>query len=552
MAAFNIALELERSPQLSSSSLIERYGKPVEELRAGTLSEVFITEKNYAVKITKRQNVTVKGFDNNLITTKELLPSELSSIVYPLCLNHPNIIKYFNVFVGTDDISLVMRIYEGDVVDLLDIPGNVFHDMRLYKSLCFQMVSAVAYLTSRGILHGDIKPENILYQHVDANTIKFVLADFDLAQSRNCQAKQKRYGVYYTLNYRPPEFLIPYDRYDESADVWALGITLASIYKHGLVFQGEDEKTVISELYDHVPPEMGPFSSAWKKFHEGRTESYNIPFTSNSVVEKFLRKMIHLEPSRRISIFDLQYDDFLAPPFQPYIIKHNTCVDKINYFDRQIEFKMLLRIPTIKSAWSDIINWFLKHQPKLKKRMDSIQITLGAIELAARYFLIQPNIDNREYNLIFLASMYITIIFDGDIIVSKFFSSEDKYNITASDVIDKAVEILSDINFDLCAKTKYDEIYRHKGIISNKILDSATELLLIAFNHLRWFVDYDSADIAFQLSTFYHSKGIYTLNISERKLNVWKKTVKKIYHKHKSDYRKRFRNARKVIKSWKK
>lgn len=156
-------------------------------------------------------------------------------------LDHPNIIEVHDV--GVDDDSrpyFTMTLLGGrslrDVVETLE-QGE--ENRRRLLHIFIQVCDAVAYAHSRGVVHLDIKPENI--QIGDFHEV--VLCDWGLARvTKNQEAGESdeellldpdllndltvRGAVRGTPGYMAPEQLDGHNEYDERADVYALGVLL--------------------------------------------------------------------------------------------------------------------------------------------------------------------------------------------------------------------------------------------------------------------------------------------------------------------------------------
>lgn len=123
-----------------------------------------------------------------------------------------------------------------------DFSSNLFKkysSKSLVKRL-YQLVCAVAFLHSNGIIHGDIKPSNILLYK---DTVK--LADFSLS-SFVFENNRILYQDAYTEHYRAPE-LWAKKGYDYKADIWALGCTF-----HELLY---NKKFSIEYPYKYIDSE---------------------------------------------------------------------------------------------------------------------------------------------------------------------------------------------------------------------------------------------------------------------------------------------------------
>lgn len=134
-------------------------------------------------------------------------------------LSHPNIVKFVEAIQSDTKLFLVMEIAPGK--ELLDVVHQGPLRESDAKAYMRQLVSAVAYLHSKGIVHRDLKPENVLVD-VDSRTLKII--DFGLTGIiRKQSVMRTSCGSSY---YSAPE--VTYgngDGYDGTkADAWSLGI----------------------------------------------------------------------------------------------------------------------------------------------------------------------------------------------------------------------------------------------------------------------------------------------------------------------------------------
>jgi len=137
---------------------------------------------------------------------------------------HPNVIKLESILQDSEYLYIVMEFANGG--DLFDIlrAGVLTEDWT--RHLFRQLVDAVRYCHSHGVVHGDISPENCLV--TDNANIK--LADFGGSTMYNA-AGFGRERVVGKSFYMAPEILLLFDEppsisaYDGfQADVWSCGI----------------------------------------------------------------------------------------------------------------------------------------------------------------------------------------------------------------------------------------------------------------------------------------------------------------------------------------
>jgi casein kinase II subunit alpha len=106
------------------------------------------------------------------------------------------------------------------------IPTMTDMDNRYYL---YQLFGALDYSHSKGIMHRDVKPQNIIVNQ-DKKILKLIdwgLAEFyHIGQDYNVRVASRYF--------KGPELLIDYNYYDYSLDVWSTGVMFASMVRSGL------------------------------------------------------------------------------------------------------------------------------------------------------------------------------------------------------------------------------------------------------------------------------------------------------------------------------
>lgn len=148
---------------------------------------------------------------------------------------HKNIVRLIDFFEDDDYYHIEMERHGNpgtDLFDLIELKPNM--EESECRAIFAQVVSAIRHLHDQGIIHRDIKDENIVVD--DAGTIKVI--DFGSAAF----VKQGPFDVFVgTIDYAAPEVLSgkPYD--GRPQDVWALGILLYTIVYKENPFYNVDE-----------------------------------------------------------------------------------------------------------------------------------------------------------------------------------------------------------------------------------------------------------------------------------------------------------------------
>ncbi len=166
-----------------------------------------LDKSEFAVKVIKK--ATLDEDDINSIT------NEISALK---TLNHPNIVKLYDMFEDTRCFYLVMEWIRGG--ELFDrISTKVFYDERDAKQLCGIILSALKHCHDHNIVHRDMKPENLLLAREDSD-VEVRLVDFGFAAvDSDCTLS----GVLGSPTYMAPEIWAE-KAYGKPVDLWAFGV----------------------------------------------------------------------------------------------------------------------------------------------------------------------------------------------------------------------------------------------------------------------------------------------------------------------------------------
>ncbi|KZT52966.1 Pkinase-domain-containing protein [Calocera cornea HHB12733] len=111
---------------------------------------------------------------NSLTTLYKNVKDELSVMEM---LSHPNIVEYYGIEVHRDKVYIFEEYCQGGSLGSLLEHGRI-EDERIIQVYTLQMLEGLNYLHSKGVIHRDIKPDNILLDHM--GVIKYV--DFGAAK----------------------------------------------------------------------------------------------------------------------------------------------------------------------------------------------------------------------------------------------------------------------------------------------------------------------------------------------------------------------------------
>ncbi|XP_063692240.1 MAP/microtubule affinity-regulating kinase 3-like isoform X25 [Bolinopsis microptera] len=203
-------------------------------------------------------------------------------------LNHPNIVRLYEVIETEKTLYLVMEYASGgEVFDYLVAHGRMKEKEARQKFR--QIVSAVQYCHQKGIIHRDLKAENLL---LDAE-MNMKLADFGFSNEFTAGTKLDTFCG--SPPYAAPE-LFQGKKYDgPEVDVWSLGVILYTLVSGSLPFDGQNLK----ELRERV-----------------LRGKYRIPFYMSTDCENLLKKFLILNPVKRHSLEAIMNDRWMNTGYE--------------------------------------------------------------------------------------------------------------------------------------------------------------------------------------------------------------------------------------------
>jgi non-specific serine/threonine protein kinase len=171
-------------------------------------------------------------------------------------LNHPNIVTIFSVEEDGDHHFLTMELISGRPLTGLIQPGGL--PLSEFVRIAAPLADAIGRAHEQGIIHGDIKPGNII---VDDDQVK--IFDFGLARADRVEAVRTSSedstdtqtiagSISGTLQYMPPE-RIQGGKGDHRSDIFSLGVTLYEMATGQPPFRGSSYAEVLASVLKDSP-----------------------------------------------------------------------------------------------------------------------------------------------------------------------------------------------------------------------------------------------------------------------------------------------------------
>ena len=165
-------------------------------------------------------------------------------------LEHPAILRVFDYIEDPPRDAFTMEYFESDSLKLAQYAQPERVNLREFRILR-QLAEALRHVHGKGIIHKDLKPENVL---IDADGA-VRLIDFSLAETR--WDRWLRFGkrVAGTPIYMPPE-QIRGERCDARTDAYALGLIAYELLAKRLPFAGKDHDAYLRAHLRQAPPPL--------------------------------------------------------------------------------------------------------------------------------------------------------------------------------------------------------------------------------------------------------------------------------------------------------
>lgn len=449
----------------SMSSFFEKYGSPANKLGGGTYSLVFRTKKNYALKRSPIES------DQGVIANHVIEVAILKS------LSHPNVIKFIDIDLKDTRLYMITELFDGHLRNYPKPSPDEF------KLIAWQLVNGLNYIHSKDIVHGDIKPDNILFKKVpDHNGTKgnrvtrVIYSDFNNSEIGGSIYTLNNTCIY-TLPYRPPEIILG-GSHTQKADIWALGVTLFEIFTKKVLFPQYTETDMLTAIFFTVGPlnlQEWPDVQQYPKYSEkydliGNFSLKLSMFNNDYSLYELIKGCLTVYPKKRLDAYELcmhPYFDDIRGKFSSitnsdseddfYYLPKVSVLSPLDFYTQQQSY------PDVRSFGFDfligrrekVIYWILK----VCQVFELSIIPLGKIIYIFDTYISKQGSMIDVYSLpeVALASVSLGSFYVG--ITLPMVDIQAIYpKVTAEDVITMMNNIIKRLDFDLYPATVADFI----------------------------------------------------------------------------------------------
>ena len=234
---------------------------------------------------------------------------------------HAGIVRFLGYWTEGAVLFLVMEFIPetlGSVLGRL-AESNLRMKPGRMTALVGQLAGALGYLEHIGLMHRDLKPDNVL---VNVATSRLAICDFGSAKF--CTSGPSVTYVC-TRNYRAPELILCRDMYSTKVDVWAFGCILAEFAYGRPLFSGATQVEIMAGIVRirgmvtaddiaHMPTSETTDSARglvcvapkpWSRVFTRRVGTRRVNSSYGELYERILSACLQWNPSSRISAHEL-------------------------------------------------------------------------------------------------------------------------------------------------------------------------------------------------------------------------------------------------------
>ncbi|CAJ1048789.1 uncharacterized protein LOC117810015 [Xyrichtys novacula] len=195
------------------------------------------TKEMVAVKILKQSSELTASMKNEIFILTALSALDPDRI---------NVVKLFEHFEDRDRTCLAFEMLETNLHEFIANHNYKPLSLQIIRPIANQLLVAFDALKFFGILHGDLKADNIMIVHRRNRPVRVKLIDFGLAKM---PSEVRPAMVLQAIGYRAPEVSLGLP-FNEAIDMWGLGCTLACLYLARHLFPVNSEYQMMKRVVE--------------------------------------------------------------------------------------------------------------------------------------------------------------------------------------------------------------------------------------------------------------------------------------------------------------
>jgi len=222
----------------------------LEKVGSGGMGDIFLAED---IKLKRR--VALKFLPLALTRDPEARQRFEREAQAAAALNHPNIVTVYEIGEHEGQVFIAMEYAEGQTLkEKIDVGARHAVPLRVDDviDIALQIAAGLAAAHAKGIVHRDIKPQNIMVEKDG----RIKILDFGLAKLKGANPLTQESFAMGTVHYMSPEQGIGRE-VDPRSDIWSLGIVLYQLVSGKLPFHGDYDQAVIYAIMNEDTPPLG-------------------------------------------------------------------------------------------------------------------------------------------------------------------------------------------------------------------------------------------------------------------------------------------------------
>ncbi|TBU62648.1 Pkinase-domain-containing protein [Dichomitus squalens] len=245
--------------------------KIAKHRRTGQLAAIKILPLQPFLSSRNSANAQAKAEKQRLGIDREIIMMKL--------MNHPNIMRIYDVYEGDKELYLILEYVEGgELFDFLVNRGRLppLEALAYFK----QIVYGLNYAHTFSIIHRDLKPENILIHSLNPPLIK--IADWGMAAFAPPSLQLETSCG--SPHYASPEIVNGHKYCGTATDIWSCGVILYALLTGRLPFDDKNVRTLLTKV---------------------KTGKYEMPGFVDPMAKDLLSRMLVVDVNQRISMADI-------------------------------------------------------------------------------------------------------------------------------------------------------------------------------------------------------------------------------------------------------
>ena len=251
-----------------------------------------VNQRSCILKVINKENL--KSGDYTFLKNQLKREEELTTIC-----NSEYTVNLYRKLETNDYIIFELEFFEDSIYEYFRENGPLSRDLNFYKYVVRQLANALRILHQKGIMHRDIKPQNIFIKTENGEK-KVKLGDFGCSTF----IKDNTSDPIGTFIYSSPE-IIGEIEYNEKTDLWSLGITLFEIF------------------FGYLPYGPNPSTKLIKNIVLDDNNNFIIKKTNIPTLDILFKRLLVINPDYRMT-----YDEFFNYVFSNDFMRENIiCVN---------------------------------------------------------------------------------------------------------------------------------------------------------------------------------------------------------------------------------